>query len=149
MDPQKQQGIEWCKSRLRDMMPCDAVCRAQHLSVRSQNPENEAELKTLIDLYFDKQPYHAGLRECLAHFWPNVGPAAAKSNGPVAVGRQPSLTQQVSDLMILTFTSWQWSIDALLEDAGVDDKQLRVLQLVNFKRERARTSREPPVPLFL
>ena len=51
-------------------MPCDAVIRAE-LSEFAQNPNHVQELKELIELYYT-QTYHAGLNECLRHFWPDA-----------------------------------------------------------------------------
>ena len=118
--------VRACKESLLDLMPCDAVIRAES-SIFAQDPDNEEEVQALVVRYFTKT-YHAGLVDCMAHFWPNLfllqDSAISDVTEPAAANRH--------DLLILTFTGYTTSVDKILHERGVATENIKNLNLINF-----------------
>ncbi|KAL1500175.1 hypothetical protein AB1Y20_012844 [Prymnesium parvum] len=136
------------------MMPSDAVARAG-ASLFGRNPDNEAELAMLTARYHT-QFYHAGLKDCLTHFWPNINMLddSSPQTGLASAGTErsrttPSMATEVQssadcqerhrhhhDLLILTFTAYTCSIAQLMQEHGFSTDMVRVEQIGQFTSER-------------
>ena len=112
-----------------DLMSADAVARAE-LSKFAQDAENEEELRELVTRYYT-QRYHAGLGDCLSHFFPKfVGFRDGRQR--MAVDDVPAGPER---LLVLTFTSWQSDVQKLLAEPGVGTTNFGRLHLVQFASE--------------
>ena len=121
-----------CKEALLDLMPCDAVVRAES-SMFAEDPEHEGELQVLVARYFT-QPYHAGLADCMSHFWPNLSLLKDGAMSDVAEPVTASCANR-HDLLILTFTGYTSSVEKILDERGLATEKIRFLHLVNFNSE--------------
>jgi len=150
----EQDLLTTCKEALLDMMPSDAVARAG-ASLFGRNPDNEAELAMLTARYHT-QFYHAGLKDCLTHFWPNINMLddSSPQTGLASAGTErsrttPSMATEVQssadcqerhrhhhDLLILTFTAYTCSIAQLMQEHGFSTDMVRVEQIGQFTSER-------------
>lgn len=100
------------------------------------------------------QIYHAGLKDCLTHFWPNINLSddltppkylnsadteRAQAGYSSAAGKQSSMDRLRShhhDLLILTFTSYTCSVAQLMQESGFQKDMVRVEQIGQFTSER-------------
>jgi len=121
-----------CKQTLLDLMPADAVARTE-LSTFAQEADNMDELDRLVKAYYS-QAHHAGLAECLMHYAPRLV-HRRDGRAAMAVESVVSEQQQHERLLVLTFTSWQSSVETILEERGVGTKNLRMLHLVDVQSE--------------
>jgi hypothetical protein len=115
-----------CRETLLDLMPADAVARAE-CSLFAKDPENEKELLPLIDLWYSRSE-HAGLCECLSRRWPHL----VQGDPILPPGNEQS---RQLPLAVLTFTPHTCRLETILQAGGVGTEKFKILHIANFASE--------------